>query len=340
MFGSHLSIAGSMTNALKEAEGLGLDTVQVFTKNQQQWKVPPLKDEAIAEWNAEVKRLGWHAAPPEAPTDAKGRPARLVAHASYLINLASPADELWEKSIELMRVELQRCEALGIAFLVHHPGSPTGGSAEEGLTRIGAAYKRLFKDTKGLSVVSCLENTVGAGSTIGRTLEELAALRQMIADSTGEPARVGFCFDTCHAHAGGHDMGTRASAQQVLDAFGEICGLANLKVLHLNDSKGKLGSRRDLHQHIGEGELTRSGVSDSGFAATVNHPALREVPKILETPKGTDQDGTPYDTLNLERLRKLQAPSKPINLRPRGTPASGSRPTSPSGGSRTGRRRG
>jgi len=325
VFGSHLSIAGSMSNALREAERLSMDTVQVFTKNQQQWKAPPLAEDQLKEWSTEVARLGWQ--------------GRLVAHASYLINLASPNDELWRKSIDLMRVELDRCETLGISFLVHHPGSSTGGPAEAGLARIADAYKELFKSTKGYRVVSCLENTVGSGSTLGSAFEQLAALRALILDRTGAPDRVGFCFDTCHAHAAGYDFASRASADRVLDAFDAACGLANLRVVHMNDSKAPMGSKRDLHAHIGEGTIgmppgdagpkstKKQPLSESGFAAVVNRAALAEVPKILETPKGDNTDGTPYDTLNLERLRKLLPPRKPINSRPSSALSRGARPS-------------
>src|SRR6185295_13100467 len=130
MFGSHLSISGNLSNALREAESLRMDTVQVFTKNQQQWKVKPLEQCVIDEWKSEVSRLGWQ--------------GRTTAHASYLINLASPNDDLWRKSIDLMRVEIERCEALGIPFLIHHPGSPTGSGAPAGIARVVEAYKRMF----------------------------------------------------------------------------------------------------------------------------------------------------------------------------------------------------
>ncbi len=324
MFGSHLSIAGSLANALREAESLAMDTVQVFTKNQQQWKVPALAQDQIDEWSSEVARLGWR--------------GRLVAHASYLINLASPNDELWRKSIDLMRVELERCEALGISFLVHHPGSTTGGPAEDGIARIADAYKELFKGTKGFGVVSCLENTVGAGSTLGGSFEQLAALRARIIDRTGSPERVGFCFDTCHAHAAGYDFAPRDAADRVLDAFDSTCGLANLRVVHANDSKAPMGSKRDLHAHIGEGTIgsgtnqgpkstRKNDLSRSGFAAIVNRSELAAVPKILETPKGESAEGIPYDTLNLERLRKLLPHAKPINSRPRSAQSRRARPS-------------
>ncbi|MFN0133907.1 MAG: deoxyribonuclease IV [Phycisphaerales bacterium] len=305
MFGSHLSIAGSMANALIEAEGLGMDTVQVFTKNQQQWKAKPLADDEVARWKAEVARLGWGG-------DGASDVGRTVAHAGYLINLASPKDELWEKSIDLMRIEIERCEALGIPFLVHHPGSPTGSGVEFGVARIAAAYARLLPSVAGFKTVCCLENTVGAGSTLGGPFEQLADLRRRIIDTGWSAERIGFCFDTCHAHAAGHDMATVASASAVLAEFDSIAGLANIRAIHLNDSKGALGSRLDRHEHIGEGTIGGPRLDKSGFAAVVNHPALRNVPKIMETPKGDNPEGTPYDTLNLRRLRKLVTEPEPI----------------------------
>ncbi len=305
MFGSHLSIAGSLVNALHEAEKLRLDTVQIFTKNQQQWNAKPLDPGVVNEWRAEVKRLGWDL------------PARTVSHASYLINLASPDDTLWRKSIDLMADEIERCEALGIPYLVHHPGAYTTSTSEAGVVRIAAAYRELFARTRGYTTVSCLEGTVGAGSIMGRTFGELGAIRAAIIDATGEPGRIGFCLDTCHLHAGGYDMSTRAGADGVLDEFDRVCGFANLRVLHVNDSKAAVGSRRDLHAHIGQGTIGRGRLSTTGFASVVLRPELRAVPKILETPKGTSPAGTPYDTLNLRRLKRLMD-GKPINYRPFG----------------------
>ncbi len=305
MFGSHLSIAGSLVNAIHEAEKLRLDTVQIFTKNQQQWAAKPLDPAVVKEWRAEVKRLGWD------------RPARTVSHASYLINLASPDDTLWRKSIDLMTEEIERCEALGIPFLVHHPGAYTTSTPEAAVSRIAAAYREVFSRTRGFRAVSCLEGTVGSGSIMGRTFEELAAIRAAVIETTGEPRRIGYCLDTCHLHAGGYDLSTRAAADAVLDDFGRVCGMQNLRVLHVNDSRAAMGSRRDLHAHIGEGTIGRGRLSETGFAAVVNRPELRGIPKILETPKGTTRAGTPYDTLNLRRLKRLQWRG-PINYRPSG----------------------
>ncbi len=314
MFGSHLSIAGSLVNALHEAESLKLDTVQVFTKNQQQWANKPLDPEIVREWRAETTRLGWE--------------GRTVSHASYLINLASPDDELWRKSVDLMTDEIERCETLGIPFLVHHPGAFTTSSEQEGIARIGAAYRELMRRTAGFRTVSCLENTVGAGSTLGSGFEQLAALRGAILDATGLPERVGFCLDTCHAHAAGYDLANREGAREAFDRFDRICGEGLVRVVHVNDSKATMGSRRDLHQHIGEGTIGGPGIARSGFAEVVNRPAWRDVPKILETPKGTSKGGTPYDTLNLRRLKRMiERPDKTVRGRARGAvrPRSGTK---------------
>lgn len=304
MYGSHLSIAGSLCNAIREAESLRMDTVQIFTKNQQQWKAPPLPDSAAREWIGEVARLGWQ--------------GRTAAHASYLINLASPSDELWHKSIDLMRIELDRCEALEIPYLIHHPGSPGADKAREdpgfGLRRIADAYAILLAQTAGYRTICCLENTVGAGAQIGARFQELADLRRLILDRAGALAesRVGFCFDTCHAHAAGYDMSSHHGAEAALAAFDDLCGLDLLHVLHLNDSKGAVGSRLDRHEHIGKGTIGRPRVARSGFAAIAGDPRLAAKPKILETPKGTTPAGTPYDSLNLRRLRKLATGVEPI----------------------------
>lgn len=294
MFGSHLSIAGGLTSALDEARALKLGCVQIFTKNQQQWRVRPLETAQIAAFRDGVHALGWS-------------PQHVVSHASYLINLASPDDALWQKSIDLMEEEIRRCDQLGIAFLVHHPGSFTTSTLEQGLDRITRAYVELMRRTEKLSVVSCLENTVGGGGTIGRTFDELGGLCDRIVQATGRADRVGTCIDTCHAHAGGYDLSTPGGAQAMLDELDRHVGMARVRVLHVNDSKAKAGSRLDRHEHIGKGTI---GIE--GFRPVVNHPVLGLRPKILETPKGSSPGGTNHDTANLRRLYRL-LPSRPIN---------------------------
>lgn len=288
MFGSHLSIAGALANALNEAESLGFDSVQIFTKNQRQWAFKPLEDGPKNEWLESLDRLGWR--------------DRTVAHDSYLINLASPKDELWEKSINLMREELSRCDQLSVPYLVSHPGAHTGSGEDAGLDRIALAYKKLFQERPDFNVTLCLEITAGGGSTLGRSFEELADLRQRIIDQAGTEfaGRIGFCVDTCHALAAGYDITTEKKTEKVLVEFDQVCGFENLKVLHLNDSKGALGSHVDRHEHIGLGE-----VGAGAFKAIVNCPDLAGVPMILETPKGENDKGTPWDTVNLRKLKRM-----------------------------------
>lgn len=292
MFGSHLSIAGGMVNALTAARALGLGTVQVFTKNQQQWKAPPLRDDDVGAWARELKALGW----------AKTARAQwvVVSHASYLINLASVSDELWRKSIDLMTEEIERCERLGIALLVHHPGAFKGADLAFGLRRIADAYRELFTRTKGYATTSCLEGTTGAGSHIGGRLEHLRDLRAMIGEATGAPERVAFCLDTCHLHAAGYDLSSEAKAKGVIKQIDQVLGLQHVRALHLNDSKAATGSTLDRHEHIGLGTIGKAG-----FGPFVRERAWAGVPKILETPKGKAKDGTDLDEMNLKVLRAL-----------------------------------
>lgn len=300
-----------MVNALNEGNILGLDCVQVFTKNQQQWAAKPLDEGMVREWHARVKELGWNTGGP----DKRGG---IVSHASYLINLASCKDDLWRKSTDLMLDEIERCEQLAIPYLVHHPGSWVGSDLASGVQRIEDAYAELFTKTKGYRTVSCLEGTVGAGSTIGGRFEELAQLRERIAARTGQPGRIAFCLDTCHMHAAGYDLSTRGKGEGVLAEFDRVCGLTHLRVLHCNDSKGKVASKLDRHEHIGEGWIggtvkdhaghgafTQKRLKDSGFAAFMGSPVVAGVPKVLETPKVNDAKGKPYDLTNLKRLKSL-----------------------------------
>lgn len=293
MFGSHLSISGSMTNALLEAEALGLDSVQVFTKNQQQWNAKPLERAAVDDWTSHTRRLKWD-------------DGRIVSHASYLANLASPNPELYKASIELMRIELERAEQLGIRLVVFHPGAFTTSSLEEGTARIAAACAQLIKETAGFKAVLCLENVAGQGSTIGRTFEELADLHGRITQAVGSSDRIGFCIDTAHAHEAGYDLSKRADAERVLAEMTAKLGKGNIRCMHINDSKTPAGSRVDRHAHIGEGTIGLAG-----FAAVVNYPPFANIPKMMETPKEekkpapTTSPMPTWDQTNVGRLRGL-----------------------------------
>lgn len=305
MFGAHLSIAGGLVNALDEARDLRMDCVQVFTRNQRQWSAKPLAEAERVAWLAGLRRLGWR---------SRRGPVHTVSHASYLINLASPDRALWRRSLARHREELDRCEELAIPCCVLHPGAHMGearpreapGSGPvskrptddelKGLQRVIKALDRVHRDLPGYRVVTCLETTAGGGTLLGSRFEHLAYVRERLA----EPRRVGWCFDTCHVTAAGYDMTTRAGAAAVLEEFDAVCDHRHLRVLHLNDSVGAVGSRRDRHAHIGTGAC---GLSC--FRAIVNYPGFDRVPKILETPKGTDEKGIPWDVRNIRRLKRL-----------------------------------
>ena len=285
MYGSHLSIAGGMYKAVVEAQRLGFGSVQVFTKNQQQWKVPPLNDDAVTQWH--------HACDAASFT-------HVVAHDSYLINLGSPDESARAKSIALFDEELRRCALLNIPYLVTHPGAHMGerdNAADEraGLERIALSLNDvLARDATGRTIV-CIESTAGQGSSLGHRLEHLAFLVEHV-----RPAhRLGVCFDTAHLFAAGYDFRGRKYAGFLRDVNKHI-GLDRVRVWHLNDSKKPMGSRVDRHEHIGLGTI-----GDDGFAPIVRDKRWRDIPKIMETPKLKHADGRDWDEHNLQRLLQL-----------------------------------
>lgn len=311
--GSHLSIAGGIHKAIEAAEALRCDCVQVFTKNQRQWKAPPLTDEQVELFAKAMTSIGWTG-------------ERVVSHNSYLVNMASPDPEGWEKSVCLMREELERCERLGIFTCVAHPGahleSPrkTGEKNDlevgpneneiKGLKRIVKALDRLEKETRGYSVVTALENTVGSGTNLGYNFAHLGWIRNHVQ----VPERIGFCFDTCHALAAGYDMTSTSLARSTLQRLDEACGLNEVRAVHLNDSVGEIGSRKDRHAHIGEGNCTLDC-----FREVLLRKELRQVPMVLETEKALNPDGRPWDEVNLHRLGSLVQSGQ--SSRKRGQPA-------------------
>ncbi|MFT3787406.1 MAG: deoxyribonuclease IV [Tepidisphaeraceae bacterium] len=285
MFGSHLSIAGGMHNAVAEATRLSFDTVQVFTKNQQQWAVKPLESDAIDAWRTACKSAGF---------------TQTVSHDSYLINLATQDPALRAKSVALFEEELRRCEALGIPYLVTHPGAHLCERDDEahetaGLVRVAQALTELLaKFPKGTTTV-CVESTAGQGTCLGHKLEHLGLLIKLVKPSK----RIGVCLDTAHLFAAGYDFrGRKYSA--FLKQLDETVGPDGVKVWHLNDSKKPLGSRVDRHHHIGHGEIGLDG-----FRPIVRDKRWADVPKILETAKDKDERGRDWDVVNLETLRGL-----------------------------------
>ena len=280
MFGSHLSIAGGLHNALLSAERFGMETVQVFSKNQQQWRCAPLQADAVEQWRAHCRRLKF---------------GRTVSHDSYLINLGSPDEGLWVKSIELFVEELRRCGALGIGYLVTHPGAHMGSGEEAGLKRVAAGLDRVHGMVEADGVMTCLEITAGQGSSLGYRLEQLARIMELVKSSK----RLGVCLDTAHLFAAGYDFRGRRYAKFRKEVE-SIIGLDRIKVLHLNDSKKELGSRVDRHEHIGRG-----CIGLDGFRPFVRDEAFAKIPKILETPKEKDDHGRDWDEVNLAALKAL-----------------------------------
>ncbi|RDV83241.1 deoxyribonuclease IV [Ammonifex thiophilus] len=276
--GAHMSIAGGVDKAVWRGHSIGCETIQIFTKNTNQWYARPLSE-------AEVERFR------QAQEETGVRP--VFAHTSYLINLGSPREELWRKSIESFVGEIERCHLLGLPFIVVHPGAHMGEGEAEGLKRIARGLDEVLERTAHTQVKILLETTAGQGSQLGYRFEHLAWL---IGESR-HPQRLGVCFDTCHAFAAGYDLRTPEAFAATWEEFERVIGLNRLEAVHLNDSRGTLGSRLDRHEHIGKGEIGLEA-----FRLLLNDPRFQRLPMVLETPKGPDLK---EDVMNLNTLRSL-----------------------------------
>jgi deoxyribonuclease-4 len=281
--GAHMSIAGGCDRAIRAARAVGFDAVQLFTKNNNQWKAPALTEAHVSAFRASLRESGI---------------VGPVAHNSYLINLGSPDDGLWNRSIDAMTVELERCEALGIGDLVAHPGAHTGSGEDAGLARIAAGIDEVHRRTRGVSARIDLETTAGQGTCLGHRFEHLGRILGAVA----EPERLGICVDTCHIFAAGYSLGSIEEYDGTIDELDRTVGTERVRVWHLNDSRRERGSRVDRHAGIGLGHL---GLEP--FRHVVNDPRFRDLPLILETPKGTDEEGgEDLDARNLRVLRQLE----------------------------------
>lgn len=276
--GGHESIAGGIYKAFDRAQSVGCEVVQVFVKPNRAWAAPTITDDHVALFRSRHDETGI---------------CPVVAHTSYLLNLASPKDSLWRKSRDTLIVEMERCEALGIPWLVLHPGAHVGSGEEAGLARIARALGQVHAATSGFAVQILLETMSGQGSKLGYCFEQLAWLL----DRTPAGDRLGVCLDTCHVFAAGYDLRTPEGYAETMESFDRIVGLERLKVIHLNDSKRKLGSHKDRHEHIGQGEIGLEG-----FRCLLNDPRLSGLPGLLETPKSDDLH---EDRENLATLRSL-----------------------------------
>jgi deoxyribonuclease-4 len=292
--GAHMSIAGGVSNALDAAADVQSNAVQVFMKSNRQWAGPQVKEEDVSRWNEQMPASGV---------------AYAVSHASYLINLATPKDPLWEKSIDAYMDELERAHAYGIRHVVLHPGAHTGSGEEAGMQRIADALNRVHAQLPECTdVITLLELMAGQGSTLGHTFGQLA---QIIAQ-VEEKERVGVCIDTCHALAAGYDFRTEEGYGAMMAEIEETVGLESVGCWHFNDSQHDHNSRRDRHAHIGEGFV---GVE--GFRHILNDLRWDGVPMLLETPK--DKDGDGKDARNLQALADLvlDVSRLPQGLQPR-----------------------
>ncbi len=275
-----MSIAGGVPRAIERALSVDATALQIFVKNNNQWRAKPFADGEPETFRRAVADAGLGDA--------------LIAHASYLINVASPDDALWNKSIEALAVELRRCAELGVPGLVLHPGSHVGQGVEAGLERAAAGLDRALELADGPTRI-LLEITAGQGSNLGCSFEQLAGILDQVAVRGGYAV----CFDTCHALAAGYEFRDAESYAETFDALDRAVGLDSIAAFHLNDSKMPLGSRRDRHEHIGKGEL---GLEP--FRLLLNDPRFEQVPMVLETPKGKDLED---DRVNLATLRGLIA---------------------------------
>ncbi len=280
LLGAHMSIAGGYYKAVDAAKKVGCDCVQLFTKNNNQWRAKDLTPDDAERFQNALKEQGI---------------THPIAHDSYLINMGSPDDELWKKSIDAFVVELQRAEFLGIPYVVAHPGAFTTSSEAAGIKRIANALDEVYKQTRGIKAQCLLETTAGQGSNLGWRFEHLAD----IIAAVKEPDRLGVCFDTCHVFAAGYSMADRKDYLATMRALDKTVGLKLVKAFHINDSLKPLGSRVDRHAAIGEGEM---GLEP--FRHLMNDPRFRKVPMYLETPKG-DRNGKDLDEINLRALRNL-----------------------------------
>jgi len=286
--GAHESVAGGAWNAVARGRADGCEAVQIFARPSAQWRTRPFAPDEVSMFRSELAAVGW-------PT---------MSHGSYLINPCATDPTVLSRSRDALTEELLRAEELGLDHVVIHPGAHLGCGEAGGVDAVAATLTEVHKRVPGLRVTLLLELTAGQGSCLGCTFEQLAAI---IERTRG--ARLGVCFDTCHAHAAGYDLLTDEGYARTFEELDRLIGLPLLRAFHLNDSKTPAGSHVDRHQEIGDGFL---GLLP--FWRLVNDPRFRDVPGILETPSGPD--GKPSFSRNLARLRALAGAPRPAEAPP------------------------
>ncbi len=280
ILGAHMSIAGGYYRAVEAAVEAGCDCVQLFTKNNNQWRAKAISDGEAQRFRDALRRTGI---------------SHPLAHDSYLINLAAPDDALWRRSVDALVQEMERAARLGIAWVVAHPGAYTSSSEEAGLARVVAALNQVHAATRALRVGCLLETTAGQGTSLGWRFEQLAAILDQVESSDW----LGVCLDTCHMFAAGYPLASPREYRATMRLLDQIVGIARVKAIHLNDSQRECGSRVDRHAHIGHGQL---GLEP--FRHLLNDRRFAQVPMYLETPKGRYR-GRDWDVVNLQTLRSL-----------------------------------
>jgi len=277
ILGKHVSIADGLDKSLKRAADIGCNAVQLFVKNPRGWKMREVEAEEVEKFKTERKKYDIDP---------------VVVHAAYLINLASPKDKLWKKSISALKSEYERCDRLGAEYLIFHPGSHTGSGLESGIDKIAEALNRILAEVKSKTLI-LLENTAGAGTSIGQEFSQLKAIIERVDQSE----RLGVCIDSCHAFAARYNLAEKKGLEDLITDFNEVIGLENLRVIHLNDSKYDCCTNKDEHAHIGEGKI-----GSEAFKRLINHPQLKDKVFILETPQfDKDKDD---DVILLKKLRE------------------------------------
>ena len=278
LLGAHVSISGGIHNAIDRGVASGCGVIQLFTQNANQWRGKAVSDADAGLFRDKFAASGLKSA---------------MSHDIYLINLAAAPGDVKDKSLIAFREELERCAKLGIDKVVMHPGSHNGDGEETGIRRVCEAFDQLFAEVPQFTGKVLLENTAGQGSNLGYRFEHLKA----IMEGCSYPTRFGVCFDTCHAFASGYPIADREGYRRTFDEFDAALGIGRLMAFHLNDSKKGLGCRVDRHEHIGAGTL---GLEP--FRFILNDPHFALVPKVIETPKG---DNDEMDAVNLKLLRSL-----------------------------------
>ncbi|MBD3382147.1 MAG: deoxyribonuclease IV [candidate division Zixibacteria bacterium] len=279
LIGAHMSIAGGVSNAFDHGEKVDCAALQIFTKSSNQWKSKPLTDDEIERFHRRQKETGIYP---------------VIAHTAYLINIASPKEAIYKKSITALIDEIERCHLLGIDDLVLHPGSYLDTTEEEGIRKIIETLNQINDSTHATGVRISLETTAGQGTNLGYKFEQIAEMIEGVENKE----RVSVCIDTCHIFAAGYDIRDRESYQKTMQEFDATIGLKYLKAIHMNDSKMEFAKKRDRHAHLGQGNI-----GADAFRFIMQDDRLKDVPKLLETPK--EEDGKSMDEVNLNLLRKF-----------------------------------